>query len=58
MELQNNKKNVLLISNEKVKNLQLNYSKVVYKQINEIIINHDISKFKLEKKIIEPYYIN
>ncbi|PPR41164.1 MAG: hypothetical protein CFH22_00848 [Alphaproteobacteria bacterium MarineAlpha5_Bin12] len=58
LELQNNKKNVLLISNEKVKNLQLNYSKVVYKQINEIIINHDISKFKLEKKIIEPYYIN
>ena len=27
LELQNNKKNVLLISNEKVKNLQLNYSK-------------------------------
>ena len=56
-KLQNSKKNALFISNEKIVNSKLNYSKIVYKQINDIMLNCDISKFKLEKKIIEPYYI-
>ena len=53
----NHKGTNIFISNEKIVNSKLNYSKIVYKQINDIMLNCDISKFKLEKKIIEPYYI-